>query len=148
MRTRRRILISLLAAGCAAAAPSFAETDKTLRLGAIAAGAPLTADSPLGKILIGALADLGYALGRNLDFESRGALADIAKLPGLIAELTGDGGADPGRFRLSERRRRQSRRRSDGHLLGRRRSRRDRPRRELGASRRRRSPAFRTWRRP
>ena len=91
MLARRHILISLLAAGCAAAAPSFAETDKTLRLGALAAGAPLTADSPLGKILIGALADLGYALGRNLDFETRGAMADFAKLPGLIEELKANG---------------------------------------------------------
>ena len=81
MRTRRRVLISLLATGCAAATPSFAQTDTTLRLGAIASGQPLTADSPLGKILIGALADLGYALGRNLAFESRGALADKSKLP-------------------------------------------------------------------
>ena len=91
MRTRRRVLISLLAAGCVAAAPSFGETDKTLRLGALAAGAPLTANSPLGKILIGALADLGYALGRNLDFEARGAMADVAKLPELIDELRAKG---------------------------------------------------------
>ncbi len=91
MRTRRRVLISLLATGCAAATPSFAQTDTTLRLGAIASGQPLTADSPLGKILIGALADLGYALGRNLAFESRGALADKSKLPGLIEDLKAKG---------------------------------------------------------
>jgi putative ABC transport system substrate-binding protein len=91
MRTRRRILISLLATGCAAAAPSFAQTDKTLRLGAIAGGAPLTADSALGKILLGALADLGYALGHNLAYEARGALADSAKLPVLIEELKAKG---------------------------------------------------------
>ena len=91
MYTRRRVLISLLATGCVAAAPSLAQTDTTLRLGAIASGAPLTADSPLGKILIGALAALGYTLGRNLTFESRGALANIGKLPGLLEELKGNG---------------------------------------------------------
>ena len=91
MHTRRRILTSLLAAGCAAATPSFAQTDKTLRLGAISAGPPITADSPLGKILIGALADLGYAPGRNLAFEARGALADFARLPALIDELKAKG---------------------------------------------------------
>src|SRR5271165_4015236 len=91
MLARRHILISLLAAGCAAAAPSFAETDKTLRLGALAGGAPIAADSPLGKILIGALADLGYALGRNLAFETRGAMADAGKLPGLIDQLRANG---------------------------------------------------------
>ena len=44
MRTRRRVLISLLTTACAAV-PSFAETSATLRLGTIASGAPLTADS-------------------------------------------------------------------------------------------------------
>ena len=43
MYTRRRVLISLLATGCVAAAPSLAQTDGTLRLGAIASGAPMTA---------------------------------------------------------------------------------------------------------
>ncbi len=90
MRTRRRVLISLLTTACAAV-PSFAETSATLRLGTIASGAPLTADSPLGRVLVGALADLGYALGRNLAFEGRGALADKAKLPGLIEELKAKG---------------------------------------------------------
>ena len=91
MFARRRILLSLLAAGFAAAAPSFAQADKTLRLGALATGAPIAADSPLGKILIGALADLGYALDRNLAFETRGAMADVGKLPGLIDELRANG---------------------------------------------------------
>jgi putative ABC transport system substrate-binding protein len=91
MRTRRRVLISLLATACAAAAPSFAQTDKTLRLGAIASGAPITAESPLGKTLLGALADLGYAIGRNLVYEARGALADLVKLPALIEELKAKG---------------------------------------------------------
>jgi putative tryptophan/tyrosine transport system substrate-binding protein len=91
MLSRRRVLISLFAAGCSAAAPSSAETDKTLRLGALATGAPIAADSPLGKILIGALADLGYALDRNLAFETRGAMADVGKLPGLIEELRANG---------------------------------------------------------
>jgi putative ABC transport system substrate-binding protein len=90
MLTRRRILTSL-AAACAAASPSFGQTDKTLRLGAIASGGPMAADSPLGKILLGALADLGYAPGRNLVFAARGAMADLAKLPALIEELRAAG---------------------------------------------------------
>ena len=89
MTTRRHILISL-AAVCAAA-PSFAQTDKTLHLGAIASGGPITADSPLGRILLTALADLGYAPGRNLAFIARGAMGDLAKLPGLIQELSAAG---------------------------------------------------------
>ena len=91
MRTRRGVLISLLATTCAPTARSFAQTDTTLRLGAIGGAAAMTADSPFGKILIAALADRGYELGRNLTYEFRGALANVAKLPGLIAELTASG---------------------------------------------------------
>ncbi len=90
MLTRRRILVSL-ASACAAAGSSFAQTDKTLHLGAIASGAPMTADLPRVKILLTALADLGYAPGRNLVYAARGAAADLAKLPGLVAELRGAG---------------------------------------------------------
>ena len=41
--------------------------------------------------MLGALADRGYELGRNLAFESRGAMANSAKLPGLIEELKANG---------------------------------------------------------
>jgi putative tryptophan/tyrosine transport system substrate-binding protein len=91
MLTRRQTLTTLLAAATAAAAPVVAEADATLRLGAIAGGPPIAPESPLGKILIGALADLGYAAGRNLSFETRGAMAQAGKLPGLIAELRAQG---------------------------------------------------------
>ena len=90
--TRRRILISF-AAACAGAGPSFAEAEKTLHLGTIAAGPPLAAETPLGKILINALGDLGYALDRNLTFASRGAMADIPKLPALVKALKAEGAA-------------------------------------------------------
>jgi putative ABC transport system substrate-binding protein len=91
MHTRRRILVSLAGAGCLAAAPTLAQTGKTLHLGAIASGAPIAPDSRSGKILIGALANLGYAPGRNLEYAARGAMADLAKLPALIDELTKEG---------------------------------------------------------
>ena len=91
MLARRHVLISLLATGCAGAGRSFAETDATLRLGALSPGAPTTAGSPLGKILIGALADLGYAPGRNLVFEAHGAMGDFAKLPVLVEQLRAAG---------------------------------------------------------
>ena len=79
MRTRRCVLVSL-AAACAVAAPSFAQTDTTLRLGAIGGGSPMAPDSPFGKILIAALADLGYELGRNLNFDSRGGRFEAKRL--------------------------------------------------------------------
>jgi putative tryptophan/tyrosine transport system substrate-binding protein len=91
MLTRRRALVSLAGAYCAASARAFAEVGRPLRLGAISGAAPIIADSARGKILIGALTELGYALGQNLFFESRGAMADVAKLPGLIDELKAAG---------------------------------------------------------
>jgi putative ABC transport system substrate-binding protein len=47
----------------------------------------MTDTSPAGKILIKALGERGFKLGRNLTFEARGAQGDVAKLPALIAEL-------------------------------------------------------------
>jgi putative ABC transport system substrate-binding protein len=91
MPTRRRILISLLAAGCTAVEPSLAQTEVTLHLGAIGGGSPMTPDSPLGKMLLGALADLGYSPEKNLVYEARGAKADNGKLSGLIVELKAQG---------------------------------------------------------
>ena len=61
MLTRRQTLTALVTAATAAAAPALAGADDILRLGVLSAGAPAAPDSPSGKILIGALADLGYA---------------------------------------------------------------------------------------
>ena len=91
MLTRRQTLTALLTAATAAAAPALAETGEILRLGALSGGQPMALDSPLGKILIGALAERGYAVGRNLSFETRGAMAQARTLPGLIAELKAAG---------------------------------------------------------
>jgi putative ABC transport system substrate-binding protein len=49
--------------------------------------APVTETSPFGKIVVKSLADRGYILGKNLTFDSRGAMGDNAKLPALLAEL-------------------------------------------------------------
>jgi putative tryptophan/tyrosine transport system substrate-binding protein len=87
MLTRRRVLVSLAGVWCAPPTASFADGDRWFRLGALAGGAPLTIDSIRGKILIGALSEFGYAPGRNLTFEARGAMADVAKLPSLVDEL-------------------------------------------------------------
>jgi putative ABC transport system substrate-binding protein len=88
MFTRRQTVTALLAA---AVAPAIAETSPTLHLGALSGVAPMGPDTPLGKILIGALADLGYSLGRNLNFDARGAMTHMEKLPSLIAELKAQG---------------------------------------------------------
>jgi putative ABC transport system substrate-binding protein len=87
----RRAILKLLAAAPLVSRPAFADGDKVLRLGVLSAGAPMSLDSPPGKALIGALNDLGYALGRNLVVEARGAMADVGKLPALIEELKAAG---------------------------------------------------------
>ncbi len=88
MFTRRQTLTALLVA---ATAPALAETDPTLRLGVLSGGGPMAPDTPLGKILVSALGELGYTAGKNLSFASRGAMAHFEKLPGLIAELKAQG---------------------------------------------------------
>jgi putative ABC transport system substrate-binding protein len=91
MPSRRAVLKLLAATTPFVSRSAFAEGDKTLRLGSLSAGLPMSLDSPLGKALIGALDSLGYTLGRNLVVEARGAMANIGKLPALIEELEAAG---------------------------------------------------------
>ena len=72
---RRRDVVKLLT-GAAIAAPYgvAAQTSvKTYRLATLAGGAPITADSHMGKILTGALAEHGYKLGQSLEIQAYGA---------------------------------------------------------------------------
>jgi putative ABC transport system substrate-binding protein len=91
MLSRRAVLTLFAGAAPFAARSAFAEGDKVLRLGLLSAGAPISLDSPPGKALTGALNDLGYARGRNLVVEARGAMANVATLPALIGELKAAG---------------------------------------------------------
>jgi putative ABC transport system substrate-binding protein len=86
---RRRDLITL-AGGVALAWPRRAHAQtpaKAHRVGLLGAGAPIADNSPNGAALIRGLAGHGYALGRNLAFESRGAEGHMDRLPQLVAEL-------------------------------------------------------------
>jgi putative ABC transport system substrate-binding protein len=53
----------------------------------------ITEGSPLGNVLLTALAQYGYALGQNLTYTARTSLDDNSKIPGLLQELKA-GGAD------------------------------------------------------
>jgi putative ABC transport system substrate-binding protein len=57
------------------------------RLGSINPAGPLNEATPYGKILLEALAQRGYALGRNLSYDARGAMGDVAKVRQHMAEL-------------------------------------------------------------
>jgi len=86
---KRRHLISLLG-GTAAAWPLRALAQaptRTYRVGLLSGGAPIGEKSPLGGSLVRGLARYGYALGRNLVFEPRGAETHIDRLPQLVADL-------------------------------------------------------------
>ena len=89
---RRQFIASLGGATVAWSSKGFAQTsDKTYRLGALSGNQPISADSPLGAILLGALAQLGYAQGRNLSFDARGAGGELSKIPQILQEFKASG---------------------------------------------------------
>lgn len=88
---RRREFLGILG-GAALTRPTLAaaETaDHVYHLGTIQPAAPLTDSSPFGKVLVKALAERGYVIGKNLTYDARGAMGDVAKLPALLQELKG-----------------------------------------------------------
>jgi len=76
--------------GIVALMPHFASAQsaqRTYRVGLFNRGAPVADTSGYGKALIRGLEKRGYALGRNLEFERRGAGGRFDILPDLLAEL-------------------------------------------------------------
>lgn len=60
---------------------------RTYRLGTVNPVFAMTDTSPFAKPLVAALADHGYAIGKNLVIEARGAAGDVSKIPALLQEL-------------------------------------------------------------
>ncbi len=90
---RRRDFISLLT-GAAIAAPRAATaqtSQKTFRLGTLTPGAPLDEKSPFGALLLKTLDQHGYAVGKNLLFQARGAAGQVSKLGEIIRGMKADG---------------------------------------------------------
>jgi putative tryptophan/tyrosine transport system substrate-binding protein len=86
--TRRTFITAF--GGAAVAAPLAASSQpssKVYRLGSLNPALPLAEGSPLGKVLIDALAQRGYVIGQNLTYDARGAIGDNAKLPELMQAL-------------------------------------------------------------
>jgi ABC transporter substrate binding protein len=85
---RRRNFLRLM--GVVAIMPHSASAQsgkQTYRVGLFNRGAPITDTSGYGKGLIRGLEKRGYVLGRNLEFERRGAGGRFDILPNLLAEL-------------------------------------------------------------
>jgi putative tryptophan/tyrosine transport system substrate-binding protein len=86
---RRREFITLL--GSAAAAWPLAAraqtAPKAFRLGTLMPGLPLDEKNPLGAVLLKALEQHGYVLGKNLSLDARGAGGQVSKLGELVRGL-------------------------------------------------------------
>jgi len=86
---RRRDFITMLT-GAAIAGPraALAQTPpKIFRLGTFAPGPAIDEKNPLGATLLKALEQRGYALGKNLSLEPRGAGGQVGRLDELVREL-------------------------------------------------------------
>jgi putative ABC transport system substrate-binding protein len=81
---RREFLAMLGGATLIGPGRAHAESGRTYRLGTLTPVAPISADSPNGKILLKALAERGYVLGQNLSLEAYGVMGDATKLPELL----------------------------------------------------------------
>ena len=84
---RRRHFLGLLASVVVRHSASAQSANRTYRVGLFNRGAPVTDTSPYGAGLIRGLEKRGYVLGRNLEFERRGAGGRFDLLPGLLDEL-------------------------------------------------------------
>lgn len=87
---RRREFMALVGGAVACSRVGFAQSaDRIYRVGLLSTGGPITDTSPNGAPLIRGLARFGYVLGRNLEFERRGAGGKVNRLPQLVDELVG-----------------------------------------------------------
>jgi putative tryptophan/tyrosine transport system substrate-binding protein len=89
---RRVFLVGLAGTSLAFSVDGFAQAPVRLyRLCALTGNQPITPDSPLGVTLLGALAQYGYTLGKNLVFDSRGAGGKISEIPNVVQEFKANG---------------------------------------------------------
>jgi putative tryptophan/tyrosine transport system substrate-binding protein len=90
---RRREFLSVLG-GVAIGIPhaSFAQTSssKVFRLGTLSAAGPIDEKSAFGVLLLKALEQRGYSLGKNLALTSRAAGGQVDKLGELLREMKAD----------------------------------------------------------
>jgi putative ABC transport system substrate-binding protein len=90
---RRRQFIALLG-GATIAWPgggSAQTPEKTFRLGTLTPGVPLSVNTPPAKLLLAALTQRGFVLGRNLAYDARGAGGDISRIPALLQDFKASG---------------------------------------------------------
>ena len=85
---KRREFLGLLGGAALVGPQATAQTQgRIYHLGTLTPVAPMTEDSPFGKIVVKALAQRGYTIGQNLTWDARGAMGDVAKIPAMLEEL-------------------------------------------------------------
>src|SRR5215831_13833946 len=90
--TRREFLALLAGSAIAWSRDTLAQAPtKIYRLGSLDPARPLSANSPDAGILLGALAERGYTLGRNLAYDARASGGDNSKLPDLLNDFRASG---------------------------------------------------------
>jgi putative tryptophan/tyrosine transport system substrate-binding protein len=88
----RREFLAMLGGAAFVAGPAGAQTPgRIYHLAALTPVEPINDDSPLGKVLLTALARRGYAVGQNLTYTARSSLDDNSRIPGLLQELKSNG---------------------------------------------------------
>jgi len=68
-----------------------AQASKVYRLGSLTPGVPVGEKSPLGAVLLNALEQRGFSVGKNLTYDARAAGGQVAKLPELVRGIKADG---------------------------------------------------------
>src|SRR4051812_43834319 len=88
----RRDFIAL-AAGAAVIGPRTASAQpaqKVYRLGSLTPGPAMGGKNPLRPVLLQALEQRGYAVGKNLIYDARGAAGQVGKLPEIVRSMKAD----------------------------------------------------------
>jgi putative tryptophan/tyrosine transport system substrate-binding protein len=85
---RRDLLRGIACAMMAAPGIAAAQTStKTYRLASLNPAGPMPANSPNGAMLFAALAEHGYTLGHNLEYQAYGADMQVVRLPQVARDL-------------------------------------------------------------
>ena len=84
---RREIVLLIAGTMIASIGRAIAQPSKMYRVGTLTPGLPRDEKSPDGATLIHVLAERGYALGKNLTFDARGAMGQISHLPQILGEM-------------------------------------------------------------
>lgn len=84
---RRDFLLLVGGAMMAVSGSARAQATRSFRLATLSQGAPITEKIPTGAILVRALGERGYVLGRTLTLQAFGAGGDAARLKPLAQEI-------------------------------------------------------------